>query len=134
MGRPELADDPKFNTRESRREHQQELLTLISEWTATRPKAEIYHALQGLRTVAGYVATVADLYTSQQLLVREFLQCIDHPDAGTATYPGAPFTIQGAAWQHTRAPRLGEHNSEVYCGRLGYTSEDLAYLRSAGVI
>jgi crotonobetainyl-CoA:carnitine CoA-transferase CaiB-like acyl-CoA transferase len=134
MGRPELADNPKFNTREARREHQQELLTLISKWTATRPKAEIYHALQGLRTVAGYVATVADLYTSEQLLAREFLQCIDHPDAGTATYPGAPFTIQGAAWQHARAPRLGEHNTEVYCGRLGYTSEDLTHLRGAGVI
>ena len=59
MGRPELADDPKFNTREARREHRQELLTLINEWTATRPKEEIYHTLQGLRTVAGYVATVA---------------------------------------------------------------------------
>src|SRR5712692_6027833 len=134
MGRPELADDPKFNTREARREHQQELLTLISAWTATRPKEEIDHTLQGLRTVAGYVATVADLCTSQQLLAREFFQCIDHPDAGTATYPGAPFTIQGAAWHHARAPRLGEHNVEVYCDRLGYTREDLAHLRSAGVI
>ena len=46
MGRPELADDPKFNTREARREHQQELLTLINAWTATRPKEEIYHTLQ----------------------------------------------------------------------------------------
>ena len=134
MGRPELADDPKFNTREARREHQQELLTLINEWTATRPKEEIYHTLQGLRTVAGYVATVADLCTSQQLLAREFFQCIDHPDAGTATYPGAPFTIQGAAWHQARAPRLGEHNVEVYCDRLGYTREDLAHLRGAGVI
>ena len=134
MGRPELADDPKFNTREARREHQQELLTLINAWTATRPKEEIYHTLQGLRTVAGYVATVADLCTSQQLLAREFFQCLDHPDASTATYPGAPFTIQGAAWHHTRAPRLGEHNVEVYCNRLGYTTEDLAHLRGAGVI
>jgi len=134
MGRPELVDDPKFNTREARREHQQELLTLINEWTATRPKEEIYHTLQGLRTVAGYVATVADLRTSQQLLAREFFQCIDHPDAGTATYPGAPFTIQGAAWHHARAPLLGEHNVEVYCDRLGYTREDLAQLRGAGVI
>jgi crotonobetainyl-CoA:carnitine CoA-transferase CaiB-like acyl-CoA transferase len=134
MGRPELADDPKFNTREARREHQQELLTLINEWTATRPKEEIYHTLQGLRTVAGYVATVADLCTSQQLLAREFFQCIDHPDAGMATYPGAPFTIRGAAWQHARAPRLGEHNVEVYCDRLGYTREDLAHWRGAGVI
>jgi len=134
MGRPELADDPKLNTREARREHQQELLTLINEWTATRPKEEIYHALQGLRTVAGYVATVADLCTSQQLLARQFFQCIDHPDAGTATYPGAPLTIQGAAWHQARAPRLGEHNVEVYCDRLGYTREDLAHLRGAGVI
>ena len=134
MGRPELADDPKFNTREARREHQQELLTLINAWTATRPKEEVYHALQGLRTVAGYVATVADLCTSQQLLARKFFQCIDHPDAGTATYPGAPFTIQGGAWHQARAPRLGEHNVEVYCGRLGYTREDLAHLRSVGVI
>ena len=134
MGRPELADDPKFNTREARREHQQELLTLINEWTVTRPKEEIYHTLQGLRTVAGYVATVADLCTSQQLLAREFFQCIDHPDAGTATYPGAPFTIQGTTWHAARAPRLGEHNVEVYCDRLGYTREDLAHLRGAGVI
>lgn len=134
MERPELANDPKFKTREARREHQQELLTILSEWTATRPKEEIYHTLQGLRTVAGYVATVADLCTSPQLLAREFFQRLDHPDAGTATYPGAPFTIQGAAWHHARAPRLGEHNVEVYCDRLGYTREDLAHLRSAGVI
>ena len=134
MGRPELVDDPKFNTREARREHQQELLTLINEWTATRPKEEIYHTLQGLRTVAGYVATVADLETSQQLLAREFFQRLDHPNAGTATYPGAPFTIHGTSWQHVRAPLLGEHNEAIYCGRLGYTREDLAHLRGMGVI
>jgi crotonobetainyl-CoA:carnitine CoA-transferase CaiB-like acyl-CoA transferase len=134
MGRPELADDPKFNTREARREHQQELLALINAWTATRPKEEIYHALQGLRTVAGYVATVADLGTSQQLLARAFFQCIDHPEAGMATYPGAPFTIQDAMWRQSRAPLLGEHNGEVYCDHLGYTSADLAHLRGTGVI
>jgi crotonobetainyl-CoA:carnitine CoA-transferase CaiB-like acyl-CoA transferase len=80
------------------------------------------------------VATVADLGTSQQLLAREFFQCMDHPDAGMATYPGAPFTMQGATWHQTRAPLLGEHNGEVYRDHLGYTSEDLTHLRSAGVI
>jgi crotonobetainyl-CoA:carnitine CoA-transferase CaiB-like acyl-CoA transferase len=134
MGHPELADDPKFNTREARREHQQELLALISAWTSTCPKEEIYHTLQGLRTVAGYVATVADLETSQQLLAREFFQRLDHPNAGTATYPGAPFMIQGTSWQHTRAPLLGEHNEAIYCDRLGYIREDLVHLRNMGVI
>jgi crotonobetainyl-CoA:carnitine CoA-transferase CaiB-like acyl-CoA transferase len=134
MGRPELADDPKFNTREARREHQQELLALLSAWTATRPKEEIYHALQELRTVAGYVATVADLSTSRQLVAREFLQQLDHPSVGAATYPGALWTMHGAAWQHACAPLLGEHNVEVYCDRLGYTREELAQWRSLGII
>lgn len=134
IGRPELAQDPKFTSREARREHQQELLAIISAWTATRPKEEIYHTLQELRSVAGYVATVEDLFKSEQFRARDFFQPIDHPCTGAAMYPGAAFTIQGAAWQHTRAPRLGEHNVEVYCGRLGYTREDLARLRGLGVI
>ena len=134
MGKPELTDDPKFATPEARREHQQELLALISAWTATRPKEELYHTLQELRSVAGYVATVADLFTSEQLLARQFFQTLDHPCVGPARYPGAAFAIQGTAWQHARAPLLGEHNVEIYGDRLGYPSADLARLRGLGVI
>jgi crotonobetainyl-CoA:carnitine CoA-transferase CaiB-like acyl-CoA transferase len=134
IGRPELADDPKFRTPEARREHQQELLAILGEWTATRPKEEIYHTLQALQSVAGYVATVADLLSSGQLQARAFFQALDHPCTGAAPYPGAPFTMQGDAWYHARAPRLGEHNAEVYGKRLGYTGEELAHLRGVGVI
>jgi CoA:oxalate CoA-transferase len=134
IGRPELVDDPKFNTPEARREHQQEWLAILGEWTATRPKEEIYHTLQALQSVAGYVATVADLVSSGQLQARQFFQTLDHPCTGQALYPGAPFTIHGAAWHHAHAPRLGEHNGEIYCQRLGYTSEELAQLRGVGII
>ncbi len=134
MGKPELVDDPKFNTPHARREHQQELMAIVSAWTATRPKEEIYHILQGLRTVAGYVATVADLLTSEQFASRHFFQTFDHPDVGPATYPGAAFSMQGTAWQHARAPRLGEHNVAVYGDRLGYTQEELTQLRGLNVI
>jgi formyl-CoA transferase len=33
-----------------------------------------------------------------------------------------------------RAPLLGEHNEEILCERLGYSREELAKLRAAGVI
>jgi hypothetical protein len=33
-----------------------------------------------------------------------------------------------------RAPRLGEHNREIYCGKLGYTPEELVKLNETGVI
>ena len=134
IGRPDLKDNPAFSTPEARREHQQDLLAILSGWTATQPKEEIYHLLQELRSVAGYVATVEDLFTSRQLMAREFFQTIDHPAVGKALYPGAPFRIQGDTWRHGRAPLLGEHNWEIYGGRLGLSTGDLARLRGAGII
>jgi crotonobetainyl-CoA:carnitine CoA-transferase CaiB-like acyl-CoA transferase len=134
VGRPDLKENPAFSTPEARREHQQDLLAILSGWTATQPKEEIYHLFQELRSVAGYVATVDDLFTSRQLVARQFFQTIDHPAAGNALYPGAPFTIQGEPWRHARAPLLGEHNGEIYGGRLGLSMADLACLRGAGTI
>jgi crotonobetainyl-CoA:carnitine CoA-transferase CaiB-like acyl-CoA transferase len=134
IGRPDLRDNPAFSTPEARREHQQDLLAILSGWTATQPKEEIYHLLQELQSVAGYVATVEDLLTSRQLVARQFFQAIDHPAAGKALYPGALFTIQGDAWRHARAPLLGEHNVEIYGGRLGLSTAELARLRAAGSV
>ncbi len=134
IGRPDLKDDPAFNTPEARREHQQDLLAILGTWTATRPKEEIYHIFQEFQSVAGYVATVEDLSASGQLAARQFFQAIDHPATGTAIYPGAPFRIQGDPWRHTRAPLLGEHNSEIYGGRLGFAAAELARLRALGII
>ena len=134
MGQPELADDPRFNTREARRENQAALNEIIGAWAAAHPKEEIYHALQGMRTVAGYVATVEDLRASKQFQARRFFQAIDHPAAGEGVYPGALFTLQDTPWRHERAPLLGEHNSEIYGERLGYSRAALAQLYSAGII
>jgi crotonobetainyl-CoA:carnitine CoA-transferase CaiB-like acyl-CoA transferase len=134
IGRPDLKDSPTFNTPEARREHQQDLLAILGSWIATQSKEEIYHLLQELRSVAGYVATVEDLFTSRQFVARQFFQAIDHPSAGKALYPGAPFRIEGDAWRHTRAPLLGEHSVGIYSGRLGLSGADLARFRGAGVI
>lgn len=134
MGVPDLTDDPAFNSREARREHQQDLLSIVGEWAATRTKEEVYHALQGMRTISGYVATVEDLFKSEQFLFREFFQPIDHPFAGEAMYPGAPINIEGETWQQSRAPLLGEHNDEVFHDQLGFSAEEMTKLSSKGVI
>jgi CoA:oxalate CoA-transferase len=134
IGRPDLKDDPLFNTPEARREHQQDLLAILGAWIATRPKEEVYHIFQELRSVAGYVATVQDLFTSRQLTARQFFQAIEHPYTGEGKYPGAPFGIEGDTWRHARAPLLGEHNGAIYGGRLGFSAEELARLRGLGII
>ncbi len=131
MGVPELADDPAFSTREARREHQQDVLAIVGEWAATKSKEDIYHTLQGMRTIAGYVADVEDLLDSGQLRDRGFFQDIEHPHAGTATYPGEPIRVSSHTWHHDRAPVLGEHNAAILGDRLGLTDAEIAELANA---
>jgi crotonobetainyl-CoA:carnitine CoA-transferase CaiB-like acyl-CoA transferase len=132
MGVPELTDDPRFSTPEGRRANQQELLGVVGEWAATKPKEEIYHTLQGLRTITGYVATVEDLLASRQFAHREFFRMVEDSELGDVVHPGAPFRIDDTIWQLSRAPRLGEHNEEVLGGRLGLSPEELTQLFSGG--
>jgi CoA:oxalate CoA-transferase len=133
MGVPELAEDPRFSTSEARRENQADLREVVGSWAITKPKEEIYHTLQGLRTISGYVATVEELVNSGQLKFREFFQELECPPQLVATYPGHPFRIDDQPMPHSPAPRLGEHNHEIYCGRLGMDQVDLDEMSLQGV-
>jgi len=63
-----------------------------------------------------------------------FFQELDHPVAGRFTYPGPPFRAGAIPWQAARAPLLGEHNEQVYCGELGLSREELTALFASGVV
>ena len=128
IGLPGLVDDPRFTTPESRRANAQDLLGVVGEWAATKPKEEIYHTLQALRTITGYVATVEDLLASQQFADRGFFRPVEDPVLGEVVHPGPPFRIDDDPWRLSRAPQLGEHNEEVLGGHLGYSQEALAQI------
>jgi len=134
MGNPEWAQAEWCRTEAMRQEHRDEIQPRLQEWAAGLTRDEIYHRLQAEGTPAGPVWNVAEVLEWEQARAREFFVRIDHPDAGEYTYPSMPYRFSGRGWQGTRAPRLGEHNEEIYCGRLGYAPADLAFLTAAGVI
>jgi crotonobetainyl-CoA:carnitine CoA-transferase CaiB-like acyl-CoA transferase len=131
---PELANDPRFDTLEKRLTNNRELELAIMNWTVDHTKAEIYEKATKLRTCWAAVLNTRELFDSPQYKARNFFVEIDHPETGPLMYPGSPFKMSESPWQVGRAPLLGEHNEEIYCGRLGYTKEDLARLRAQGVI
>ena len=60
---------------------------------------------------------------------------IDRADTGPVTVPGPPFQLTGLdQGQLAAAPTIGQHNRDVYCGRLGYTPEELVKLHQTGII
>jgi crotonobetainyl-CoA:carnitine CoA-transferase CaiB-like acyl-CoA transferase len=108
---------------------------LIQPCLMTRGAGEIFSSAQEWRLPFAMVLGIDEVMTDPQYRARGFFQEVDHPVAGRLAYPGAPFRMSQTPWRTVRpAPLLGEHNDEVYMGMLGFTGEELAMLRSKGVI
>ena len=100
-----------------------------------RERMELFQSGVEWRIPFGLVSTLQEILDSPQHKARGFFEEVDHPVMGKVTMPGAPFKMMETPWQlRGPAPLLGEHNEEVYCGRLGYTKDDLVRLREQGVI
>ena len=104
IARPDLMDDPRWQTLEGWRQAQQELRSLFAQWAAGRTKLEIYHAAQALRLAVTPVNDVDDIAHSEQLAARSWWRTVDHPLAGSLELPGVPWkfsdtvaTVRGAA-------------------------------------
>ncbi|MEK6601989.1 MAG: CoA transferase [Candidatus Binatota bacterium] len=89
------------------------------------------------REMLGYpVATVEEIFQDPQLESRQFWQSLDHPELQTSIlYPGGFARFSEAPckiWR--RAPLIGEHNEEIYCGEMGLKTDDLTKLKQEGII
>ena len=136
MGEPEWSKQPRYrNRRAMGEEYPDDVEALMAPWFAERTKKEIFDACREAHTPFAPVRTVEDLLNDPQLAHRRYFAEVRHPEAGTWKYPSAPFKLSATSisirWP---APRLGEHNEEVYCGRLGFSRMDLVDLRRAGVV
>src|SRR5690606_6007333 len=98
-------------------------------------KAEIYALAQQYGSPSAYFATPGEVTELPHEHARQFFVSVDHPVAGTVTYPvhnvrmsDTPVRLVNAA------PTLGQHNREVYMEQLGLDAEPLLLLSRTGVI
>ena len=133
MGVPELAD-PKFGDRAGRAVHADELEDLMAPWLAQHDKREIFEKAQHLGLAFAYVASPQDILGWEHLRERGAFVEVEHPEAGTYRYPTGPYRSDGMTWKVEPAPLLGQHNADVICGMLGYSTQDLVRLRELGVV
>jgi len=134
LGAPEL-DDEKFSTPSARLANAEELGELLDRYFLSQNKLDMFFAAHKRRYIYGVVQSPQEVLADAQYQARGYFVDIDHPRAGTATYPGAPFLMDGTPWHASRpAPTLGQHNREVYGLWLRYGQDDLARLRESEVI
>ena len=130
---PEL-DDPRFDNASVRLENAEALGDILDEIFATKRKQEIFYAAHQQRFIYGVIDSPEETVDNPQIQARGYYVPVEHPHLGEITFPGAPFLMSDSPWQvQSAAPRLGEHNAAVL-GELGYSPQDLAYLRASEVI
>ncbi len=104
-------------------------------WSKTKTKAYLYHEGQRRHIPIAAINAPVDLLDNKQLQHRKhFVEVMHHLRDKPMVMPGAPYKLSETPWCIQRpAPRLGEHNAEIYA-ECGVNSADLQRLASAGVV
>ncbi len=131
MGNPDWASPDMFSDPAT---HGPELNRHMREWFAQHTREWLYAEGQAHGVPIAPYYTPSEVFQSPQQRERAFYSEVDHPATGPLEYTGAPFQLSETPTVLERAPLLGEHNVEVYCGLLGYAAQDLAALGRAGAV
>ena len=123
--------EPLFEGPSSRRQPYRDILDgWIGELTARLTVDEAYREGQRRHLAITPVRTVGDVVQDAHLAAREFFI-----DLAGLQYPGAPYRLSETPWRLARpAPRVGEHNDDVYRGELGLSADECVALAREGVI
>src|SRR5262249_61842160 len=115
--------------------HEDELDALVAQWVATRELAPLVASLVQAGVPASPVNDVAALFADPHVRARGSLVEIEDPGLGPLALVAPAPRLEGSpARIRSTGPALGAHNDEIYRGELGLGADELAELRSAGVI
>jgi len=135
MGREDLLQDPRFTTMARRAEHGEEINGVVAAWCRERTAREVQDVLEAHQVPFGVACSVADIFADPQVRAREDIVAVDDPVIGTVRMQGVyPRFARTPGAIRSGAPRLGEHNEEIYRGLLGLSAEEIDALRRDRVI
>ena len=135
MDRDDLVTQARFATLAERAAHGDEINGIVAAWTASLTAEEITARCVAHDVPVGTAYSAADIFADPHMRARGDLVAVDDPVIGTVRQQ-APFPrlTRSPAAAPSGAPRLGEHNREVWCGLLGLSDAELADLTERGVV
>jgi formyl-CoA transferase len=134
IGRPELAEDPRYATTAARLERRAEVDRLLAEWIAPRAAAEAAATLGAAGIPAEPVRTYAEAVADPHVRARGMLQSVPLEDGTPAPLVGPAAKLSRTPTRiRTGPPALGAHGDDVL-REIGLDDAAIAALRADGVL
>ena len=137
IGRHDLADDPRYNTRGVFVKHPEraaEVWLAVGDGLATMTTADAVRLVHEQNVPIGPVVTRAEVLDDPQVTHNEMLVDWEHPVGGRLRQTAPPVRFGAMPTPLVeQVPVLGEHTEEILT-ELGRTAEQIAELREAGAV
>lgn len=135
MGRPQLADDPRFVDNTARMQNVEALEEHITAWTRTLNADALLDVLKSIGVPSAKVAGISDLLDNPQLAHRGSILRMPHAKAGEVPMQGFAVQFGDTPMGLRHAPPvLGAHTLEVLQDWLQLSPERVAALQSTGTL
>lgn len=114
LGRPGLANDPRFATNAARMDHRDELAAELQASLAANTVDAWVARLLEAGVPAGPIHDYAQVFADPHVAARQMVEVVDHPVEGPVRTLGIPVKLSGTPGSvRLPPPRLGEHTAEV---------------------
>jgi crotonobetainyl-CoA:carnitine CoA-transferase CaiB-like acyl-CoA transferase len=134
MSEPQLLE--RYPTMADRLARRDEVDAAVARWVGDLDAADALARLDAAEVPCSRVASVRDIFEDPQVRARGNVMTLPSPLGGLLHMAGVVprLSVTPGEVRHAGPLQVGQDNEEIYGGRLGLSREDLAGLRSRGVV
>lgn len=134
IARPELTDDPRYDSLEKRRDARDEVNALVSAFTSRHSVAELVAIFTAHEVPHAPILKLLEALDTPQARHREMVVEVEHAALGQIPIVSRPFKFDEAMPAPAAPPVLGQHTDAVLGELLGLSAARIAELRKSGVV
>jgi len=131
LGHPEWCEDPRFATNQARMANRDALEAVMNAVLTTKTTSDWVEVLEAAGVPCGPVYNYAQLFADPQARHRGLVQYASDPELGEVPHIRTPIRIGEGVQVRNVAPKLGQHNVEIF-DRLGVSEAEIKELLTKG--
>ena len=132
--RPELTDDPRYDSLEKRRDAREDVNAEVTMFTSTRTVQQLVKIFTVHEVPHAPILKVLEALDSPQTRHREMVVEVEHAGLGKIPIVSRPFKFDEAMPPPAAPPVLGQHTDAILRDVLELSPERIAELRAKGVV